>query len=195
MKKFLSLILALCMMLSCMLLLSACDKKEDDGENDEPKENLTVEAPSGYKAWSNEAIGFAYPSAWSEVDTGYAVILIMVQDQLGNSINALSEAKNTVYSTVTNENFMEVMGPSFEMVGSNIADHAVTRFKLSNDMQVIRFTFKNTMKVSGVSVTVYQAQYYVNVGARTYAITATGRSETELLAIMNVLESTLVAAK
>lgn len=195
MKKLLSLFLALCMMLSCVLLLSACDKKDDDDENDGPKEDLVVEAPSGYIAWSNEAVGFAYPSAWSKVDPGYDVILLMVQDSLGNSINVLSEAKNTVYFTVTNENFMEVMGPSYEMVGSNITNHSVSSFTLSNGVKVMKFTFKNTMTVSGVSVTVWQTQYYVNVGTKTYAVTATGRSQTELASITSVIESTLVAAK
>ena len=94
MKKFLSLLLALCMMMSAVLLLSACDKKEDDGDGDKPREPITVEAPAGYTAWKNEDIGFAYPSSWTKAD--YPGTLFMAQSALGNNINVLSEPKQTI---------------------------------------------------------------------------------------------------
>ena len=194
MKRFLSLLLVLLTLFASVLVLGACDKKEEDeNKDDKPKGSVEVEAPEGYTVWKNGDVGFAYPSSWTEVD--YPGILLLVQDQLGNNVNVLSEAKNTVYSTVTTENFMEVMGPSYEMVGSNISEPAVSRFNTADGVQVIKFTFKNTMPVSGVSVTVYQTQFYVNVGSKTYAITVTGRSNSEMLELAGIVESTLDTAE
>ena len=194
MKRFLSILLALFMIAACALTMVACDKKDGD-EEDKPKGGGTVEvnAPVGYTVWKNEDIGFAYPSSWTEMD--YPGILLLVQDQLGNNLNVLSEAKNSVYSTVTNENFMEVMGPSYAMVGSTITSHNVSHFNTAEGVRVNKFTFKNTMPVSGVSVTVYQTQFYVNAGNKTYAITVTGRSNSEMLEIAGVVEDTLATAK
>ncbi len=192
MKKLLSLLLALCMMLACVLALSACDKGDDD-DDDKPKENLTVNAPAGSTAWSNTDIGFAYPSSWNEASV--AGVLFMAQSSLGANVNVASEPKNELYLTMTNDNFMSVMGPTFEMVGAKVTNVNVTKIQTTNGVDVVKATFKNTMTVQGVTATVWQAQFYVNVAAKTYAVTVTGRNQSEMLDAADIVEATLIAAK
>lgn len=191
MKKVISLLVVVCLMLGCMLALNACNKKDDD-EADKPQ--LKVNAPEGYTAWTNNDIGFAYPSAWTKTDMS-GVVMLVQNSTTGENINVAVEAKTTIYSTLTTDNFLTVLGSMFEAAGASISNVTVEQTQTTNGVGVVKAVFKNTMTTSGYTVTVWQTQFYITVDQLTYSVTATAFSYSDVIALAETVEQTLVAAK
>ena len=130
MKKILSLILALLMMVSAMFAFASCessdaddnDEKEDvdDKKDDNSKKEPTV--PEGYKMYDNGDIRFAYPEEWRVDDGSVAVIS---SKNGGNNITVAYEDKSDFYDDLTADEFMSTMGPQFSAFGQNISNAKV----------------------------------------------------------------------
>lgn len=174
MKKILSLILALLMMVSAMFAFASCesfdadgnDEKEDvdDKKDDNSKKEPTV--PEGYKMYDNGDIRFAYPEEWKVDDGSVAVIS---SKNGGNNITVAYEDKSDFYDDLTAEKFMSTMGPQFSAFGQNISNVKVAHPTNEAGVKLTKISFNNT--VSGVKMN--QTMYVIASGSRNYIVTVT----------------------
>ena len=174
MKKILSLILALLMMVSAMFAFASCessdaddnDEKEDvdDKKDDNSKKEPTV--PEGYKMYDNGDIRFAYPEEWKVDDGSVAVIS---SKNGGNNITVAYEDKSDFYDDLTADEFMSTMGPQFSALGQKISNVKVAHPTNEVGVKLTKISLNNT--VSGVNMK--QTMYVISSGSLNYIVTVT----------------------
>ena len=194
MKKILSLILALLMMVSAMFTFASCessdaddnDEKEDvdDKKDDNSKKEPTV--PEGYKMYDNGDIRFAYPEEWKVDDGSVAVIS---SKNGGNNITVAYENKTDFYDDLTADEFMSTMGPQFSAFGQNISNVKVAHPTNESGVKLTKISFNNT--VSGVKMN--QTMYVIASGSRNYIVTVT--EVTTDAELVNTVFNTLCKSK
>lgn len=165
MKRYLSLVLAALMLVAC-LSLTACDLL-----------SKKPAIPEGYKEYNNGEISFAYPDDWKMTD-GSTVILVN-STGVGNNITVVYEAKNTVYDTITVEEFEAQMKPAYQAMGMSIKDTAIEQTKNECGTQMTKISLTTTSAAAKVTMT--QTMYITHVGDRTYTVTVTEVSNDDAL--------------
>ena len=171
MKKFLSMLLALVLVLSVLAVFSACDSDDKKKDDDDKKEAATttenkVEIPDGYKLYEGDAFSFAYPKSWS-VDTT-ASLPIIKDMTTGNNINIYTEAKTTVYDGLTLERFNSEFVPAYSATGMTVTNASVNN-KTTNGISLIEIKYSATMG----EINMKQTQFIFTEGESTYTVTVT----------------------
>lgn len=177
MKRYLSLALAVLMLLACFTL-SACDM------------NKKPAMPDGYKEYNNGDISFAYPADWNLTD-GSTVILVNPSG-VGNNITVVYEAKNTVYETISVEEFEAQMKPAYQSMGMTIKGTTIEQVK--NDCGTKMTKISLTTTAANVSVTMQQTMYITHVGSKTYTVTVT-ETTTDAALVQNVFNTLYIEKK
>lgn len=169
MRKIISLLLVLTLVMSLALSLSACNNAK------------APEIPEGYKLYENEYISFAYPEDWS-FQSG-SVDMLVNPTGVGNNITIVFENKTDAYENLTVESFNETLKPSYEAMGMTVSNVDISK-GTSNNASYVKLSYNSRM--SGVSMK--QTAIITTVGDRTYSITVTEvSSDAELL--QNVIDT------
>lgn len=169
MKKILSLVLALLMMVSAMFAFASCespdvDDKDEKEENKEENKEPTV--PDGYKMYDNGDIRFAYPEEWMVSDGS---VVVISSENGGNNITVAYESKSDFYDDLTADEFMSTMGPQFSALGQNISNVKVAHPTNEVGVKLTKISLNNT--VSGVNMK--QTMYVISSGNLNYIVTVT----------------------
>lgn len=126
----------------------------------------TVEVPSGYAVFENDALSFAYPKGWAKQDGS---VVILQDPSTRNNITVVSESKNAFYDTMTLEDFETQMKPAYEAMGMTVDNVKLERKETARGLKVLVMSFDNTTQ--GVSMK--QTQYVTTIGAYSYTVTVT----------------------
>ena len=178
MKKLLSALLVLSLLVCCIASFSSCDLIEkilpQDNEEKNPeaektpeaeKKPATPEVPEGYKLFKNDDISFAYPDNWgSEIGS----VSILQELSTSNNITVAYEAKTTMYDDMTVSEFKKMMQPATSSVGMTISNVSISKEK-TNNLDVIKITYD--VSLSGVEMT--QTIFITHIDDKTYSITLT----------------------
>lgn len=178
MKKLLSALLVLSLLICCIASFSSCDIIENilpqDNEEKNPeaektpeaeKKPATPEVPEGYKLFKNDDISFAYPDNWgSEIGS----LSILQELSTNNNITVVYEAKTTMYDDMTVSEFKKMMQPSMSSAGLTISNVSISKEK-TNNLDVIKITYD----ISSSGVEIAQTIFITHVDDKTYIITLT----------------------
>ncbi len=179
MKKVLTCLLALTLVLTCVFAMTACGEQEEPKKESEAEDTSsteeTVSTPKeyvlaeGYKPFGTSALSFAYPKDWTLTDSDNPV---MADDQ-GNSVNLVSETANDqnteLYTSLSQDTFMELMGNVFEAMGMDIGTYSVE--KKTNDQGVEMVVCTYSLTYQEIEMTMTQ---FILVGEKNhYTITVT----------------------
>lgn len=154
MKRFLSIILALVLLVGCTVSFTSC-------ETNKPM------IPEGYQFFPGYPVSFAYPDDWySQVTEG--VIVLINSTGKGNNITFAIEAKSTIYDNMTPESFTELIKPTFDQAGMKVSGIVITE-RETNNLEVTEVKYNATM--AGLSL--QQILFITTVGDYTYSVTVT----------------------
>ncbi len=174
MKKTLTCLLALILVLTCVFAMTACKEDEDPKKESEAESeaedtssiedtsaegNSSVEDTSsaesqpegyqpaeGYKLYTEDGFSFAYPENW--VFAPGATVSITGDD--GNNIaltyEAASEETTKVYESLSKDTFMELLGNVFEAMGMQIGEYDVKRETNGSGVEIIRCEYSLTFE-------------------------------------------------
>jgi len=201
MKRIISLLLSILIVLSSLLCMISCDldgidsgrdddaaeendknKTEEKEETEKTEENETTkaeapEAPEGYKLYTNGAIQFAYPENW--VLTDGSIVIISEPSGVGANITVSYEAYSDLYTKMDEASFGETLLPQLEASGMSVSNLSVSQ-KETNGAPVTEITY--TAVVVGISMT--QTLYIIAANNYNYAITVT-----ELESVTNIADT------
>ncbi len=182
MKRFLTCLLALTLVLGCVFALASCGEEETpkteskaESKNEEASSQDTVSESKdyvlaeGYKLYTKKDISFAYPEDWELTDGANPIML----DEMGNNFNLTYENANKentqLYKTLSNDNFMEYFGNVFEAMGMNIKSYDVKRVTNAGGVEIIRCEY--SISYQNINMNMYQ---FIIPGEKThYNVTAT----------------------
>ena len=203
MKRLLSILLVLTLVIGCMFSLSSCFTQEptnsgntnqgdngnsnqgDNGntnENDsgnsstsnEPNKPTQPEIPYGYTLFENHDLSFAYPETW-ECQKGSISIMMNTS---GRNITVAYEAKTDLYDDLTEEAFNDMMSPTFSLMGITMSNTQVFEKTTTNNAEVVKITYK----IYSQGSTMYQTLYITHTEEYTYTITITEHTSSTTLA-------------
>ncbi len=182
MKKFLSMFLALVVVLSALAMFVACNNDNDkDDDKDDKKGTTTVvttteapttatpttaapKVPNGYKLYNGEGFSVAYPKTWT--DSGMEGMILFQNASTGSSFNIVSEAKTNAYDNMTVDSFNSTFKPVYEAMGMAVSNPKVD-YKTIDGVKVLFLSFD--VEMSGVSMKM--AQFVFSLENSTYSIT------------------------
>ena len=163
MKKLLSFLLALTLVLTCAFAMTACKEDEDPKKESEAEEASSAETVSeskeyvladGYKLFDKDGVSFAYPKDWTLTNGSNPIM----QDTKGNNINVVYEVatkQNTeTYKKLSKSTFMELLGNYLEAMGMEIGEYSVEKKTNDGDVEIICLTYSASMQ--GVAMTLNQ---------------------------------------
>ena len=155
MKKALSILLALTLLLGSMMIFASCG-----GSFQLP------EAPNGYQWYENSDIYFAYPDNWSKSeDDGYAQLSASGG---GNNIVVSVSDYDSTFDNMTVETFRTQLLPMLEQAGMTVSGEKVTHnTEKGYDIAVV------TYKITYMGISMYQTLYMFRVNNSIYSITVT----------------------
>lgn len=197
MKRLLTCLLALILVLTCVFAMTACGEKEDPKKESEAEDTSSVESAEsaesaestpeaykpakGYKLYSKSGISFAYPEDWEIEDD-------VIIDENGNNINmnysAASKAEAEVFRTLSNDTFMELMGNLYEAMGMSVSNHNVKTVTNASGVEVISCEF--SLSFEGIEMNM--CQFIILGEKKHYTITITEMTDIDAV-IAEVLKS------
>ncbi len=197
MKKTLTCLLALVLVLTSLFAMTACGEKEDPKKESEAEDTSSVESAEsaesaestpeaykpakGYKLYSKSGISFAYPEDWEIEDD-------VIIDENGNNINmnysAASKAEAEVFRTLSNDTFMELMGSIYEAMGMSVSNHNVKTVTNASGVEVISCEF--SLSFEGIEMNM--CQFIILGEKKHYTITITEMTDIDAV-IAEVLKS------
>lgn len=180
MKRLVSVLLTITLILSCMFTLSGCFSSDGPGVNE------------GYKSFNNGDLSFDYPENWLNVPFVKEIAgmnMIMDLEGTGNNINVLGMPKTDVYENIPDaDTFIEQMRPSLEEREITIKDVEMDK-GTTNGLDYVLFSF--TSERSGPLM--HQTVIITSIGELTYLITITEEEANPVY--VETLLSTLSPAK
>ena len=188
MKKLLCMFLALMMVFGSLFVLSACDEKDkekDDQSTEEPAKPFQV--PEGYATYENDDISFAYPEGWKKNEMGTLVMLVDMEK--GNNVTVTYQAKSDVYSTMDVSGFNQLLKPSYEAAGMTVSNLKVSQTKNSGQFSVTKITYEATQSGNNFN----QMMVVIAAGEYDYIITVTEGKTTPVDGLMDVVFNSLKA--
>ena len=203
MKRLLSILLVLTLVIGCMFSLSSCFIKElvssensnkgntgnpnqsdnqnsnqsDNGNSstsNEPSKPTQPEIPYGYALFENHDLSFAYPETW-ECQKGSISIMM---NNSGRNITVAYEAKTDLYDDLTEETFNDMMSPTFSLMGITMSNIQIFEKTTTNNAEVVKITYK----IYSQGSTMYQTLYITHTEEYTYTITITEHTSSTTLA-------------
>lgn len=206
MKKTLTCLLALVLVLTSLLAMTACGEKEEPKKESEAEDTSSLAeissvestssqesafsetdisseetAPEGYALYSKDGISFVYPEDW-EIENDIII------DDNGNNINmtysAASKADAEVFRTLSNDTFMELMGSIYEAMGMSVSNHNVKTVTNASGVEVISCEF--SLSIEGIEMNM--CQFIILGEKKHYTITITEMTDVDAV-IAEVLKS------
>ena len=169
MKRIVSALLALLLVVGCIFTLTGCDSADKDKD-----ENKKPVIPSGYLEYKNEAISFAYPEGWTKQDGS---VTILSDAATGNNITVVYEAKTDMYEKMTVDEFDSTLKPQMEAAGLSISNVSIKKEK-TNNLDLVKIAFDTV----AMGITMKQTLLVATVGERTYTVSVTEtKSDSALL--------------
>ena len=163
MKKIISVLLIITLLMGCIFVLAACSDKKSSSSK---KKDKAPEIPEGYKRYQNDDLSFAYPEDWTK-RSGSAEILVNPEGA-GNNITVVYEDKTDIYDDLTVESFNRKLRPSYEAIGMTLSNVAVKEGK-TNNVEYVQISYN--ARRNGMSMK--QTQLITSIGDYTYSITIT----------------------
>ncbi len=191
MKRLLTCLLALVLVLTCLFAMTACGEKEEPKKESEAEDTSSAESAEstpeayktakGYKLYSKSGISFAYPENWEIEDD-------VIIDENGNNINmtysAASKADAEVFRTLSNDTFMELMGNIYEAMGMSVSNHNVKTVTNASGVEVISCEFSLSIE----DIEMNMCQFIILGEKKHYTITITEMTDVDAV-IAEVLKS------
>lgn len=181
MKKTMTRLLAILLILGCFLAMTACDEateskektefaSEDNADGGEAsKAPVAYTPPQGYTLYQKGAISFAYPDSWTLTDGSNPVMT----GPSGNNINLVSEVateENTkLYKSLSKQNFMEYIGNALVAMGMTVSNVEIGKETNDSGVEMIVCTYDATYVGKQMSF----CQYIILGKDNHYTVTAT----------------------
>ena len=160
MKKSITRLLAVLLVLGCVLALAACDEKSS---------GKPYTLAEGYKLYENDDLSFAYPSSWTLTDGSTA----MMVGTNGNNFNVVYETANEentdAYENMTEDTFMDLMGEMLQGMGMTLSGVEVETKTNDGGVEMVVCTYDATYAGKEMSF----CQYLIVGEDKHYTITAT----------------------
>ena len=173
MKRLICTLLALMMVFGSLFVLSACDEKDkdkDDNSTEENTEQPAPEIPEGYELYENDDIAFVYPTGWSKTELAGGAGVMLLDGNTGNNITALGEPYSDIYKTMTVDEFNKLMKPTLEAQGMTISGVKIEQVKGKGNLAITKISY-SVKAANGTSMK--QTIYVVPAGSLNYAINVT----------------------
>ena len=152
MKKIISTLLTVTLVIGMMLTLTSCSVKQP-------------ETPKGYELYENDYFSFAYPEEW-EIQKGS--VTIIYDQSTGTNINMMYEEKTDEYDNLDAQGFTEFIKESLAGTGATFNSVYAQKYKTVNaELNTVTYIAKL------YGITYYQTALLVTVDDRTYSITVT----------------------
>ena len=132
MKRTLSIVLVILIMICSVLSFSSC------------KKDKIPDIPLGYQFFPYYNVSFAYPSDWFVAQQD-GVVVVMNPTGKGTNITFSYEIKTTLYENTTPDEFYELMKPNYEAVGGEISNVQIEK-KTTNNIDVVCITYDTLME-------------------------------------------------
>lgn len=192
MKRLLSVLLALMLVIGCIFALSACGDEEEtsvaetsvaETASSEPETSKTgTTLTETYKGetltYEKGAISFAYPADWTFTDGS---IPQMIDVETGNNINLVTETltddTREVYAELDTEYYNNSLKPAYEAMGYSVGSATVE--KITNQNGVALASLSYSMTYSGVEMDM--VQIFCMDDTDCYIITYTGVTDSSFL--------------
>lgn len=144
-----------------------------------------VQIPAGYAEYNDGYVSFAYPEDWT-ITSGTVTILSDPTGATASNIALTSEPYSTLYETMTAEDYMSLVGASYQASGLIISDVQVDTDYTGSGEQVT--VISHNTSSNGISMV--QALIIIPSGGRNCVVTITEQSFTEVLdVVMETLRS------
>lgn len=192
MKKLLCLLLAVTMLMGSLFVLSACDEKDKDKDDDKSTEapgNSSFQMPEGYVIYENDDISFAYPEGWQKSEMGMMVMLVDMTT--GNNITLVYQEKSDIYTTMDVAGFNQLLKPSYESAGMAVSDVKVSQVKNSGNFSVTKISYKATQGGNNFN----QLMVVIQSGEYDYIVTVTEGITTPADGLLDTVFNSLKAKK
>ena len=156
MKKTLSTLLVVTLVVGCLFALSGCSMIQDPM------------ASENTRLHSDDCLSFEYPASWFRIPFG--VDMVMDSEGTGNNINISydTDGNNEFYDDLDVEKFDEALKPSFEAAGMEISNVVIEK-GTTNGLEYVLLSYDSVM--SGTNMHMTQIVTFVN--DRTYILTVT----------------------
>lgn len=159
MKKIISTLLAVTLVIGMMLTLASCGVKQ-------PK------ASKGYDLYENDDLSFAYPQEW---DMEKGSITLIYDPITGNNINIVYEENTDEYENLTAKEFTDLMQTSLVGISGSIINVYEKKYETVN-AEVDTFTYSVKL---GENIS-YQTMIIATIEERIYLITVTSPTKKEM---------------
>ncbi|MBQ7353722.1 MAG: hypothetical protein IJW54_06965 [Clostridia bacterium] len=170
MKKLLSLLTVLVLIVSTMLVLASC------------QESKIPDPPEGYLMYSDNNIYFAYPENLIKTDNGNYVQLS--PEEGGNNITVAKGAYNSSFDNMSVETFRTYLKPGLTQAGMTITNEKVVHnTEKGFDIAIV------TYDVYAYQINMEQTLFMFRVGDLVYTLTVTALNDAE--AMIDTLLETL----
>ena len=172
MKKLLCTLLALMMIFGSLFVLSACDEKDKDKDDQSTEESAapTPQVPVGYELYENEDIAFVYPKGWSKTEIVGGSGVMLLDGNTGNNITAVGEQYSEIYKTMTIEDFNKLLKPTLEAQGMTVSGVKIEQVKGKENLEITKISYD--LKAS-TGVSLKQTIYIVPAGSLNYSVNVT----------------------
>ena len=152
MKKIISTLLTVTLVIGMMLTLTSCGEKQP-------------ETPKGYELYENDYFSFAYPEEW-ELQKGS--VTIIYDQSTGSNINIMYEEKTDEYDNLDAQGFTEFIKESLAGTGGSFSDVYAQKYETVNaELNTVTYIAKL------YGITYYQTALIVTTDDRTYSIAVT----------------------
>ncbi len=156
-----------------LFALTACggNGSNDDGGNLAPTPN----APEGFTWYQNAEVRFAYPSDWSQSETGGAIVLANADNTFTVTVEV--QEKTTLYAGLDTQKYVQQFRDKLEAEGKKLSTARVAQ-KEKDGLSItdIRQTFTKTATQEAI----YQNVYVFNTDKKTYTIALSQPNDTDV---------------
>ena len=160
MKKSITRLLAVLLVLGCVLALAACDEKSS---------GKPYTLAEGYKLYENDDLSFAYPSSWTLTDGSTAVMVGADGSNFNVAFVIANEENTDAFENMTEDTFMDLMGETLESMGMTLSGVEVETKTNDGGVEMVVCTYDATFAGKEISF----CQYLIIGEEKHYTITAT----------------------
>ena len=176
MKKTMTRLLAVLLILSCIFAMTACDEEKDDKKTDkdesvsvDTEKNKEYTLAEGYSLYQKEGISFAYPSSWTLTDGSSPVMTSSNGNNFNMSYELANKENTEAYESLSKDTFMELIGNMLVAMGMTVSGVEVETKTNDGGVEIIVCTYDATYMGKQMSY----CQYFILGVEKHYIITAT----------------------
>ena len=178
MKKTMTRLLAVLLILGCILAMTACGDKDDDKQTDkeestsasvEEGKNKEYTLAEGYKLYENDDLSFAYPSSWTLTEGSSPIMTSSNGNNFNMSYELANKENTAAYKSLTKDTFMDLIGNMLVAMGMTVSGVEVETKTNDGGVEIIVCTYDATYVGKQMSF----CQYLIVGEDKHYTITAT----------------------